>query len=159
VLYEQLNFGACDASIAAFKTKIDLQLPNLFYEFYQSFNGSVNGAKPIWGKMTLLPLSGIIDAKKGLDREKNKASYWNTNWVPFLKDNKNSYICINLNKESDNIIQFNSTYAHQPVLFMSFENWLEAFYYLIANFEQDVVIDNHLYRSYFNSKIADLILR
>jgi cell wall assembly regulator SMI1 len=159
VLYEQLNFGACDTSIETFKAKFKLQLPDLFIEFYQAFNGSVHGAKPIWGKMTILPLSEIVHEKKELDL-KQKKNNWSQNWLPFLKENADSYMCINLTddlKIYGNIIQFSSQFSHQPILFNSFKNWLESFYFLISNFEHDIVIENNLYRSYFNSKIKKLI--
>ncbi len=160
ILYDQLNFGACDASVEAFKLKFNLELPDLFYEFYQSFNGSVLGAQPVWGKMTILSLSGIVNEKKALDL-KQKKNNWNPNWIPFLKENIGSFVCINLDKKLKgygNIIQFNIQFKHQPVLFNSFKQWLEAFYSLISNFEHDIVIENNLFRSYFNSKIKELIL-
>ncbi|NJO91613.1 MAG: SMI1/KNR4 family protein [Chloroflexia bacterium] len=159
VLYEQLNFGACDASVEAFKTKFSLQFPDLFFEFYQAFNGSVQNARPVWGKMTILSLSEIVSEKKVLD-SKQKKTHWNHNWVPFLKENEDTFVCINLTTDLEaygKIIQFNSQYRHQPVLFNSFKLWLEAFYFLISTFEHDIVIENNLYRSYFNSKIEKLI--
>jgi len=160
VLYEQLNFGACDASISLFKLKISYDMPEGFYMFYEAFNGSVEGSLPIWGKMTLLPLSGIVKEKERMDKSLD-FSNWNKNWLPFLMEDKNSFVCINLNdkiqEEFGNIIQYNSKKSFQPILFKSFKNWLDAFYEITANFDKDIILDNSLYRSYFNSKIADLI--
>ena len=94
ILIEQLNFGACDASISTFKLKIKHKLPESFYSFYRVFNGSIDGARPIWGKMKILPLSGIINEKKRLDVDDKS---WNENWVPFLFESESSCICIDLN--------------------------------------------------------------
>ena len=158
ILFEQLNFGACEASITAFKSKIHLEVPELFYEFYQVFNGSVDRAKPAWGKMIIMPLSSIINEKEKMDRS-SKNLNWNKNWLPFLMEDKGSNICSNLENGEGfgNIIQYNCKKSFQPVLFSSFKQWLEAFYEIVANFDKDIVIDNNLYRSYFNSKIVRLI--
>jgi len=160
ILFEQLNFGACDASLTAFKSKINLKVPNLFYEFYQTFNGSVEGALPVWGKMTILPLSGIVREKETLDKNLKNLN-WNRNWLPFLMEDKGSFVCINLydkaKKEFGTIIQYSNKKNFQPILFKSFKHWLEAFHEIIVHFEKDIVIDNSLYRSYFNSKIESLL--
>ena len=168
ILLEQLNFGACTASISVFKSKLEIDLPDIFYEFYELFNGSVSASATIWASMSLLPLSQIISEKKLMDKLTNegkfdnweKGNWWNKNWVPFLSDKSNCMVCIDTKGSfagvEGQVIVWRNDAPERTILFESFAHWLEALYHLINNFEKDIAMNRELYHDYCVIEIEKL---
>lgn len=169
VLLEHLNFGACTASINAFKSKLGLELPETFYSFYELFNGNVSSQATIWDSMTLLPLSEIIEEKKLRDRHNNlgkfaswkTGSWWDPHWVPFLSDKANSLICIDTAGSYGGvkyqIIQWRNDNPSRIILFESFDYWLIALFQLIDNFDSNIALQRDVYSSYCNNQIDKIV--
>jgi cell wall assembly regulator SMI1 len=160
VLLEKLNFGACDASISSFKSKIKRELPQIFYDFYSIFNGCVSSGASIWTSMSLLPMSGILNEKSLMDKLENDGKFenwipgtwWNPAWVPFLSDFSNSLMCIDtngsFNGKAGQILHWQNDNPSRYILFESFGSWLEALYTLIKKFDADIIKDKNAYADF-----------
>ncbi|MDF1546896.1 MAG: SMI1/KNR4 family protein [Bacteroidales bacterium] len=164
-LLAHLNFGACSASINAFKSKLGLELPETFYSFYELFNGSVSINTHIWGPMSLLPLSGIIDKKQLLDKHNAQGNFsdwkpgnwWNPNWVPFLSDNTNTLLCVDtigiFGGLKGQIFQWRNDSPSRIILSETFDSWLVALFHLINNFSGNIAMEQVAYYKYCSNVI------
>ncbi len=170
ILLEKLNFGACDATFSKFKSRLNIELPTIFYQFYSIFNGSVSSGAPIWLSMSLLPLSAILNEKILLDKMQKEGKFknwvsetwWSSGYVPFLSDFSNSLVCIDsegsFNGRPGQIVHWQNDNPVRTILFESFEFWLEALYMLIEMFDKDLIKEKNTYRLFCQSKI-DMIAK
>jgi len=169
ILLEKLNFGACDASIILFKSKLNIELPQAFYDLYCLFNGSGSSGAAVWATMSLLPLSGILSNKNRMSELQNNGLFhewaiglqWKESYIPFLSDYSNSLMCIDMsssfNGQPGQILLWNSNNSGRVILFDSFDKWLQAIYILIESFNGDLIINKEDYKNHCESNINKIV--
>jgi SMI1 / KNR4 family (SUKH-1) len=142
-----LNPGAAEPEIELFKTRIQLiqlELPEIFYDFYRWCNGSSyesfedDWLFPFEHGRSILPLASIPKQKEFWDEESkisfqewHPEEYWNEAWIPFMKrddwwlrvvDTKGCFGGI-----PGQIISFDyKNYPFRCIEYDSFDKWLET---------------------------------
>lgn len=139
-----LNPGASEPEIELFKTLYQLELPEIFYDFYRWCNGSSyesledNWLFPFEHGRSILSLESISKKKEFWDEESkvsflewNPGEYWNEAWIPFMKvddwwlrvvDTKGCFGGI-----PGQIISFDyKNYPFRSIECDSFDKWLET---------------------------------
>jgi cell wall assembly regulator SMI1 len=147
-----LNPGASEPEIELFKTRQQLELPEIFYDFYRWCNGSSyeslenNWLFPIEHGRSLLSLESILKQKKFWDEESKVSfqewkpgEYWNEAWIPFMiiddwwlrvVDTQGCFGGI-----PGQIISFDyKNYPFRSIEYDSFDKWLET---VILKIESD----------------------
>ncbi len=143
------NPPASEEQIQDFKDKIQLPLPELFYDFYRWHNGSrQDNYLPIGfhDGMHILSLERILSSKKVWDEleaqdtfvQYQPGTWWNSAWMPFMYipdwyqmviDTKGSY-----GGEAGQIFGYDFKAAEdRSVMYASFEKWLETMLELKKN--------------------------
>jgi cell wall assembly regulator SMI1 len=147
-----LNHGASKPEIELFKTNLQLELPEIFYDFYRWCNGSSyeslenNWLFPLEHGRSLLSLESILKQKKFWDEESKVSfqewqpgEYWNEAWIPFMiiddwwlrvVDTQGCFGGI-----PGQIISFDyKNYPFRSIEYDSFDKWLET---VILKIESD----------------------
>lgn len=95
-----LEPGANKKEIENFTKAVKLNVPSDFLEFYENCNGSLDDYAYEVNSLVLMPLGGIVGAKKMFDQildEKLKSnSYfcWSKDWIPFADNNSYQLLAV-----------------------------------------------------------------
>lgn len=89
VYKELLNKGATEKQVESFRKKIQLKLPDSFFDFFTAFNGSEPYETAEIQGIGFSSLQEIIRSKKTFDeileekREEEEFFFWHPDWLPF----------------------------------------------------------------------------
>jgi cell wall assembly regulator SMI1 len=132
--YAKLLPGLSAAEVDDFEQKLGVQLPIEFKLFYQWKNGDTEQNAFI-ANYYLISLSDALDDFKMMNDmmrvgEFERDNWWNTLWIPFVRNWGGDTWCIDLAGSFDGvqgqIIQFWHDDEYREILCRSFYKWLET---------------------------------
>jgi cell wall assembly regulator SMI1 len=134
--YASLQPGATPEEIASLELMVGLSLPDLYKEMLAWRNGQADTSETFEGLYTYQSISSVISTievmRDLLETEPTATDeVWDSLWVPYLDDGSGNNVCLDLagrfGGQSGQIIEYIHDDFVRPVMYPSFEAWLDTY--------------------------------